>query len=79
MGARSWFRVPELPRSWHFRNAGARERNFLTVTRERGKQKNKNANLLLLQSTLNSEHLPVAQIAGNSQHPLPVYFIKYFM
>ena len=70
MRARSWFHVPALPRSWHFRKAGARERNFLTGTRERGTQKSNNANFLLL---------PVAQIAGNSQHPLPVYFIKYLM
>ena len=36
MGARSWFRVPVLPRSSHFRNAGARESKFYTGTRERG-------------------------------------------
>ena len=39
MGARSWFLVPALQRSRHFRNAGARELKFYTGTQERGTQK----------------------------------------
>ena len=42
MGTHSWFWVLALPRSWHFRNGGAREHKFYTGTWERGTWKNRN-------------------------------------
>ena len=48
MGVRSWFRVPALPRSRCFRNAGTRERKFYTGARECRRQKNRIAKFAFL-------------------------------